>query len=355
MTNPETVQKNLLAWLLQEPNPDAIQAPSTPDYLQDDRLWDSLDPLDSEDMDKMPMSLRESANFSSHSGTPPLQPGEIPIVQNRFHSLLKRRLQAEIQHHPPLFPWETEIMDYETESRSSSVLAASGSPSPRNVTVDEPVSHQTWITQLRRFNFPMPVPDAVLAHLLEHCQAALQSTLLEGAKLVEIVETLFPGQSSNLNHLAGLVLTGPTRAGQSATLQSQLNVVGGYDAATSAQKMLVSLLAAREILGALTLKVSAAQPKVERQWLTPTGALTVKAHYQSREHSRLRVLSKLPIGGSLKLRSANTSSMAQRVSSGYLSVELFDLQPEQAYPLEIQLAGVSEPLSFAIYPQGESD
>ncbi|UBF29401.1 hypothetical protein K9N68_17125 [Kovacikia minuta CCNUW1] len=41
--------------------------------------------------------------------------GEIPAVQDRFYSLLKQRLQTEIQQNPPLFPWETEVNDYETE------------------------------------------------------------------------------------------------------------------------------------------------------------------------------------------------------------------------------------------------
>ncbi|NJR51387.1 MAG: hypothetical protein HC780_19205 [Leptolyngbyaceae cyanobacterium CSU_1_3] len=39
-----------------------------------------------------------------------LKPGEIPAVQDRFHALLKRRLQFEIEQKPPLFPWEKRFL-----------------------------------------------------------------------------------------------------------------------------------------------------------------------------------------------------------------------------------------------------
>ncbi|TAF09903.1 MAG: PatU, partial [Nostocales cyanobacterium] len=38
--------------------------------------------------------------------------GEIPTVQERFQAVIKRRLQIEIQNHPPLFPWESQIVEY---------------------------------------------------------------------------------------------------------------------------------------------------------------------------------------------------------------------------------------------------
>jgi hypothetical protein len=41
----------------------------------------------------------------------------MPIVEDRLPLLIQKRLEAEIQKHPPLFPWETELDDYEpTES-----------------------------------------------------------------------------------------------------------------------------------------------------------------------------------------------------------------------------------------------
>ena len=40
------------------------------------------------------------------------QMGEIPTVQERFQAILKRRLQDQIAENPPLFPWETQVVDY---------------------------------------------------------------------------------------------------------------------------------------------------------------------------------------------------------------------------------------------------
>jgi hypothetical protein len=37
----------------------------------------------------------------------------MPIVEDRLPLLIQKRLEAEIQKHPPLFPWETEFDDYE--------------------------------------------------------------------------------------------------------------------------------------------------------------------------------------------------------------------------------------------------
>lgn len=37
----------------------------------------------------------------------------MPIVEDRLPLLIQKRLEAEIQKRPPLFPWETEFDDYE--------------------------------------------------------------------------------------------------------------------------------------------------------------------------------------------------------------------------------------------------
>jgi hypothetical protein len=43
----------------------------------------------------------------------------MPIVEDRLPLLIQKQLEAEIQKHPPLFPWETEFDDYEpTEPES---------------------------------------------------------------------------------------------------------------------------------------------------------------------------------------------------------------------------------------------
>jgi hypothetical protein len=110
------------------------------------------------------------------------------------------------------------------------------------------------------------------------------------------------------------------------------------------------LLAAREILNALTLAVSSDRPQVERQWQTSAGTITVQAEYQFQGNLRqVRIQSKLPRGGSLTLQTPQASATAQRAYPGYLSVESFDLLPNQAYPLEIRLAELGQqPLVLAI-------
>jgi hypothetical protein len=40
-------------------------------------------------------------------------------VEDRLPLLIQKQLDAEIQQHPPLFPWETEADDYETTEAES--------------------------------------------------------------------------------------------------------------------------------------------------------------------------------------------------------------------------------------------
>lgn len=43
----------------------------------------------------------------------------MPKVEARLPLLIQKRLEAEIQRHPPLFPWETELEEYETTESES--------------------------------------------------------------------------------------------------------------------------------------------------------------------------------------------------------------------------------------------
>jgi len=276
-----------------------------------------------------------------------LKLGEIPAVQDRFHALLKHRLQSEIQRNPPLFPWETEIHDYEADSVSTvgaRIMSETLVP-PINVKVPA----RLWVNQLKALNLPIQVPEAILAQLLERCQEVVQSSLLEGAKLVRAVEDLFPNQSPALNHLAGLVMTSPARSAATKP-PSGVNYPLSYEAAVPAQQMVLSLLTAREIIGALTLTLSANQPKLERQWVTELGALTLQADYEmDAAVASLRIQGRLPSGGHLTLRSNGLQATAQRPTPGYLSVELFDLQPGITCTLEVGLELDDEaPLLFAV-------
>jgi hypothetical protein len=331
-----------LAWLLQE-SENAVSAPSgdgsksgtsqgrtgLSDSLSNSQLHDA-DPVESEEVKPPASHLPESSHFYFEE-IPFVQPGEIPAVQDRFYTLLKRRLKTEIERRPPLFPWETDICDYET------AMADRSAP--------ELVSPGLWTAQLSNLNIPVPMPEALLTQLLQHCQGLAHASLKEGAKLVRVVEELFPGQSHALNQLAGMVLTAPARSG-GTDLASLNGIPEHYEAASPPQQMALSLLATREILRMLTLSVSAQEPRAERQWMTREGVLALTADLTA---GHLRVQSNLPCAGKLLLKGGDTEAIAQRTSPGAVSVELFDLLPNRPYPLEVHLVDRHEPpLCFAV-------
>jgi hypothetical protein len=347
MNNDSQAIESFLAWLLQEPDP-TVSAPSGDIRSEETEPDESgagvppfnyLDRLDSEEIGLLPDSLQQSNHFSLEENLF-FQFGDRPAVQERFHTLLKRRLRAEIERNPPRFPWETEIYRYEAETGDE-------------VAPDFSLA-RLWTTQLQSLSLPIPMPEAVLASLFEQCQTVVQSSLREGALLVQAVESLFPGQAPALNHLAGLVLASPSRSGTLAA--EPLPLTGGfpkhYEVATPTQQMALSLMAAREIIEALTLKVSPEQPKATSQWLTAAGALTLTAEYQPQ---RLRIEGKLPCQGTLRLRGQQAESTAQRLDAGALSVEVFDLEPNQTCALEVELAAPDRsPLLFAVRLSTES-
>ncbi|WP_293126358.1 hypothetical protein [Microcoleus sp. bin38.metabat.b11b12b14.051] len=290
--------------------------------------WDEPDPLDYQ--------------VGAHSNAPaqPLTIGEIPTVQDRFQTLLKERLRASIESNPPLFPWETELKSYDHDYPDDAV--------PQWV----PPLH-LWTPQLQNIRWgrlPIPIAQGVFAQLLEPCQELVMSSLREGAKLVRAVDSLFPGQSNELNELAGLVLRG--------ALRGVLDVEDfpNYEAATTDQQMVLSLLAAREIIDSLTLNCPVNQPPVSREWLTGLGSLNLQAQYVFNRNTEqpmpcLRVDCQFPGAGSLELKGGDAEATAQRPNSGHLSVELFDPQPDKIYALEVSFQNFeSRPLMFAIRP-----
>jgi hypothetical protein len=271
----------------------------------------------------------------------PLNSGDILAVQDRFYALLKHRLQSEIQLNPPLFPWEQSLTEYQDDVPVAETVAIP------NVSV-----RSLWLAQLRRLALPIALPDAVLVQLLNKCQELVNAPLREGAKLVQSVESLFPGESRALNQLAGFVMVSPARSGY-ASLQSRL---GGelpieYEEASPTQQMVLSLLAAREILSALTLKVSSQQPSVRYEWVTDAGALGLQTHYHVENGiATLRIDGTLPCGSRLELRGAGRRSLAECLDAGQLSVELTDLNPTQSCVLEVQL-GQDDLISFTVFPE----
>ena len=270
----------------------------------------------------------------------PLTIGEITTVQDRFQTLLKERLKASIESNPPLFPWETEMQSYDHDY-------------PDDVAPQWVPPLHLWTPQMQNIRWgrlPIPIAQGVFAQLLEPCQNLVMSSLREGSKLVRAVDSLFPGQSQELNELAGLVLTSAVRG------DLDIKDFPNYEAATADQQMVLSLMAAREIIDALTLNCPANQPPVSREWLTALGSLTLEAKYQSRSDTEqlmpsLRVECQFPGGGSLELKGENAEATAQRPNSGHLSVELFDPQPDKTYALEVRFQNFdARPLMFAIRP-----
>lgn len=356
MTNrdPEAKIQEFLAWLLQDPTDQASPASaaqfsnsgfdlpfsSAESVSEEDRLIDEFDALDAEDFNQFSPSSGNLATNSQpreaeYQEGQPLEIGEIPIVQKRFQALLKQRLKAEIESNLPRFPWENEVSEYYDDA---------------DIVPKFPIPAQLWITQLSNLDLPIPIPESVLTQLLHHCQEVAQSGLREGAKLVQAVEGLFPNQFQTLNQLAGLVIVSPARSG--ATMESPaVKFPDSYEVATPVQQMLLSLLAARQLIQDLTLSLALGQ-SIQRQWQTAAGLLRLEVEYQRVEEVlRLRVQGELPSGGTLRLAGRETQATVQRPTAGVLALEVFDVQPNQCYPLEIELdAQDKTPLIFTICP-----
>ncbi|MBF2074665.1 MAG: hypothetical protein IGS50_13005 [Synechococcales cyanobacterium C42_A2020_086] len=344
MNNDAEAINHFLAWLLQEPDP-ASSAPSGDHSSQKtgpeesgavDLQFPYLDPLDSEAGPGMPTELMESSAIPFEEISS-FELGELPAVQDRFHALIKRRLRAEIERNPPLFPWETKLCDYESEVPD---------------VASEPAA--LWATQLQALNLPIPVPEALLVQLFDQCRQVVQSSVKQGVKLVRVVETLFPNQPQTLNQLAGLVLAAPSRSGSLThsrpTLPDSAQVPSHYNVATSTQQMALALIAARDLLDLMTLELSPEHPRITRQWLTSTGALTLEAEYDPDRH-RVHIQGHFPCAGRLSWQDIPESAVAAAECSdaGELQVERYSLRPNETYLLDVQL-NLPEPsvLTFAV-------
>lgn len=326
-----------LDWLLQEPDPmprplgDSSPVLGLETVEVGDLQIHTMDPLDSEVEALQSLPFESSAVFTEDTSS--LELGELPAVQDRFYALVKRRLRAEIEQNPPLFPWETNLWDYEAEP--SSLASAESSLTP------------LWTAQLQTLNMPIPLPQPVLLQIFAECRKVVQSSLREGVKLVRVVESLFPDNSQALNDMAGLVLAAsPSRSG--ATIFSDSALPESYAVANPTQQMLFSMLAARQMLDAMTLEVSTDRLQTERQWLTDAGTLTLIARYQP-ETASVQVRGQLPCSGRLGLRGETQEATAACIGAGTLNLELGDAVPEQTYLLEIELDTADRsPLVFTI-------
>lgn len=341
--------KQLLAWLQQDPNP-IDRAPSGKN---------SSNEVGSGSSETMDPSIEESDPAESHqrfegmfTGSDDstgdfLKPhilnelGDIPAVRNRFHALLKRRLRSEIERRPPLFPWESQLQDYGTEDAPELSIASSA---PAHF----------WGLQLQPASLPTSIPDAVLAHLFQHCQTLVQSSLRSGERLVKAVEGLFPGDDQVLHQVAGAVLAAPARSGRlAAEIQavdaSRLNLPAHYDAANPLQQMALSLLAAQRVFDALTLMVSPSQPHAKRQWFTAVGTLALTVDYGRSPKPYLRVRGDFPDQGWICLEKDGVVVQAERTEPGELTLELPDVGLGETYGLSFSVGSESQPLHCGVH------
>jgi hypothetical protein len=59
----------------------------------------------------------------------------VPTVEDRLPLLIQKQLNAEIEQRPPLFPWETEVDEYESNTAESGnhKLISNSTTSPETV------------------------------------------------------------------------------------------------------------------------------------------------------------------------------------------------------------------------------
>jgi hypothetical protein len=255
--------------------------------------------------------------------------GEIPTVQERFQAVLKRRLQLQIATHPPLFPWEDQLIEYPEFVEESSIAL---------------VPNWGWLAQRSQLELPVILPDKVFQHLLDKCQFLLASTLPLGAKLVKALESLFPEDPQEINDLAGLVLRSTYRS--TSTLATSSNIESDYSTLLPRQQMVLSLMAAKQLLETLTLPISSHNPLVERQWLTDVGILNIKIESKSCNQNQgmrmLTIQSNLPTYGILRLRGSDAQLKVTSTGTGKVTLEFICEQHCQDYTLEVALSELGE-------------
>ncbi len=275
-------------------------------------------------------SLSTAPSTYTESDMPPLpELGDLPAVQSHFQTVLKRRLQMEITQAPPLFPWESELQEYP---------------------IDAPVIElPMWLAQLQSLRLPTALPDDILVALLERCQGLAQQALQPGVKLVQAVESLFPDQPQAIDQIAGLVLaTGTARDSRPQDFQALKEAFPeGYAGANPQQQVTLTMLAARDIFDALTLKVTPDAPSMSRHWQTSRGMVTLTATYEPGAIARLHLAADLPAAGHLAIGSLGETTT--QTGPGVLNLMVSDPEPERFYSLEV---GLGDPegstLNFAL-------
>ncbi|MFB2938127.1 hypothetical protein ACE1B6_23010 [Aerosakkonemataceae cyanobacterium BLCC-F154] len=336
----ETFPESFFAWLLQSDRSTLsaedkeISIFSTNDLDCDIENWqlDDLDLLESE-------ILSSTTDWDFPEASPqPTEVGEIPAVRDRFQALIKQRIKSELKNNPPLFPWEKEDWEYEMDEFASPVAR---------------VEEHLWIAQVEKLGLPVSIPQEILLRLFHRSQSVLQSSIAEEVKIVQAVEALFPNHSHLLKKFAHKIINFSQNLAQVDFSAVKSQFPRSYEMAKENERMVLLLLAAKQIFDFLTLALSPTNKLVEREWLSELGMLTLQAEYKLEAEliRSMRIQCLFPCGGILKLQGGQACAQTERPDPGYLSVELFDLMPNQSYPLEVQFHQLANnSLIFAICP-----
>lgn len=270
-------------------------------------------------------------------------------MQERFQNILKQRFLLEYEDRPPLFPWESEVAEYPADSSSFEAAAVP----------------TLWDVHTSKLPVSGLLPAPLLKALFERCQVMARTPVKQGIRLVRAVEDMFPDQADILEPIADMVLVPAYRSADAATrdaLTQELTAVASdYDAALPEQQIALSMLAAQEIMGALTLSLSAEQLSDHRLWMTGKGVLDLRATYAK---GSLMVSVTLPEGGQIELKGSDleggsfksrefkgsdTGPQAERSLPGSLEVSLAEPSVSKTYILEVLLESEAVPLNFAIH------
>jgi hypothetical protein len=307
---------------------------SRPDQSMSDQSMSDQSRLDQSRLDQSRPDDGAGLSDPASANHPIRELGEHPTVQARFQTLLKQRFEIEAQRQPPLFPWETEVVEYlDTVPKLEAVIAL---PNPQA---------NPWLAQLTALSIPTQLPEQVFATLLGHCQRLAQTTAKEGAKLVQAVAALFPEEEPALNDFAGFVLR---PAARSVHQPSELDL--DYETAGRDRQMVLALMAARELLESLTLVIPTDGQGVERQWLTAIGPLTLRANCVH-PNGPLDVKMTLPCAGEMMLQGDRARATAECAAPGTIGVCLDAPAPHGTHTLTVRLcaaAAEASSLTFSL-------
>lgn len=269
------------------------------------------------------------ADLSRSSGLESLDLGEGFMMEDRFYALLKRRMRAEIEAKPPLFPWESEVLDYE------------------DVTV-------AWLPQLQAIQLPVALPEPLLQQLFVQCQDLVQTVHQSGRQLVQSVQALLSASvlsQTDLPTLAQAVALGSSRDdGSVPTYLLGSQTPATYQGATPQQQAIIALLAARQLLQQLTLVVSPQLPRTGRTWDTEVGLLEMTATYWEPipTQGTLDLWVDLPVGGSLVCQAGDRTFQVNRATPGSLHLVVPSVPLDSCYGVDVWLEGAEAPLKWAV-------